>query len=60
MITAELARTLLEALEQADLYLNSYDTSAPSRIKAQTREIVAMALDVAARNPDARRTGWLP
>jgi hypothetical protein len=35
---------LIEALQQADLYLNSYDTSKPSRIKAETRAIVAEAL----------------
>lgn len=35
---------LVEALEAADLYLNSYDTSKPSRIKAETRAIVAEAL----------------
>ena len=35
---------LIEALEQADLYLNNYDTSKPSRIKAETRAIVAEAL----------------
>lgn len=38
--------TLAEAVAAADLYLNSYDTSAPSRIKAETRAVVeeAMAL----------------
>lgn len=38
--------TLAQAVAAADLYLNSYDTSAPSRIKAETRLYVeeAMAL----------------
>lgn len=35
---------LVEALEAADRYLNNYDTSKPSRIKAETRAIVAEAL----------------
>jgi hypothetical protein len=37
---------LAHAVEAADLYLNSFDTSAPSRIKAETRLAVeeAMAL----------------
>jgi polysaccharide deacetylase 2 family uncharacterized protein YibQ len=35
---------LVEALQAADLYLNNYDTSKPSRIKAETRAIVAEAL----------------
>ena len=35
---------LVEALEAADRYLNSFDTSKPSRIKAETRAIVAEAL----------------
>jgi hypothetical protein len=35
---------LVEALQQADLYLNNFDTSKPSRIKAETRAIVAEAL----------------
>jgi len=38
--------TLAGAVAAADLYLNSYDTSAPSRIKAETRLVIeeAMAL----------------
>ncbi len=38
--------TLALAVAASDLYLNSYDTSAPSRIKAETRLAVeeAMAL----------------
>jgi len=58
-MSESLARQLLAALEQADLYLNSYDTSAPSRVKATTREIVAMALDAASRDGAARRLQWL-
>jgi len=60
MLNESLTRQLLEALEQADLYLNSYDTSKPSRIKAQTREIVAMALEAASRDNAARHLRWLP
>jgi hypothetical protein len=39
-------KTLAVAVAASDLYLNSYDTSAPSRIKAETRLAVeeAMAL----------------
>jgi len=40
-------RALLEALQQADLYLNSYDTSAPSRVKAETRAAVEEAIGAA-------------
>lgn len=38
--------TLAGAVVAADLYLNNYDTSAPSRVKAETRLVVeeAMAL----------------
>lgn len=39
-ITAQLAR----AVKAADLYLNSFDTSPPSRIKAETRLIVEEAM----------------
>lgn len=41
---SELIAKLIDALEAADLYLNNYDTSKPSRIKAETRAIVAEAL----------------
>lgn len=40
----ELIAQLVSALEAADLYLNSYDTSAPSRIKATTRADVEAAI----------------
>src|SRR5262252_6154192 len=43
----QLVRELVTALEQADLYLNSYDTSAPSRIKAETRATVEAAIGLA-------------
>src|SRR5262252_3543075 len=43
----QLVRELVTALEQADLYLNSYDTSAPSRIKAETRAAVESAIGLA-------------
>src|SRR4030095_15920490 len=36
--------TLASAVAAADLYLNSYDTSAPSRIKAETRAYVEEAM----------------
>ena len=42
--SAELIKQLVSALEAADLYLNSYDVSAPSRIKADTRLAVEDAL----------------
>jgi hypothetical protein len=41
---ATLIEKLVEALQAADKYLNFYDTSKPSRIKAETRAIVAEAL----------------
>lgn len=44
MDNEQLIAALRIALEQADLYLNSYDTSAPSRIKAETRLAVEEAL----------------
>lgn len=44
MTTEELIAALKVALEQADLYLNSYDTSAPSLIKAETRAAVEEAI----------------
>jgi len=50
---------LVLALEAADLYLNSYDTSKPSRIKAETRAAVAEALEKAARSGAARRATWV-
>jgi hypothetical protein len=42
----DMVKVLAAAVEAADLYLNSFDTSAPSRIKAETRLAVeeAMAL----------------
>lgn len=40
----ELFAQLVSALEAADLYLNSYDTSAPSRIKTETRLAVEEAI----------------
>lgn len=42
----EMIKVLAVAVAASDLYLNSYDTSAPSRIKAVTRLAVeeAMAL----------------
>ena len=43
----QLIRELYAALESADLYLNSYDTSAPSRIKATTRANVEAAIGLA-------------
>lgn len=43
----ELIKQLVSALEAADLYLNSYDVSAPSRIKADTRLAVEDALGAA-------------
>ena len=43
----QLVRELVTALKQADLYLNSYDTSAPSRIKAETRATVESAIGLA-------------
>jgi len=43
----QLIAELFAALEQADLYLNSYDTSAPSRIKAETRAAVETAIGLA-------------
>lgn len=41
-----MVKVLATAVEASDLYLNNYDTSAPSRIKAETRLAVeeAMAL----------------
>lgn len=45
--TVTLVQTLVKALEQAQLYLDSYDTSAPSRIKAQTNAEVEAALHTA-------------
>ncbi len=49
----ELVAQLVAALEAADLYLNSFDTSAPSRIKAETRGAVESAIGayVAASKP---------
>lgn len=44
LTSAELIAQLTSALEAADLYLNSYDVSAPSRIKADTRLAVEDAL----------------
>lgn len=44
---AALITRLVAALEQTDLYLNAYDTSAPSRIKATTRAEVEDALAAA-------------
>lgn len=38
---------MVVALEQADLYLNSFDVSPPSRIKAETRLVVEEALALA-------------
>jgi hypothetical protein len=35
---------MTQAEHAVDLYLNSYDTSKPSRIKAETRAAVAEAL----------------
>jgi hypothetical protein len=43
----QLLRDLVAALNAADLYLNSYDTSAPSRIKAETRAAVEAAIGLA-------------
>lgn len=43
----QLIRDLYNALAQADLYLNSYDTSAPSRVKAETRAAVEAAIGLA-------------
>lgn len=47
LTSAELIAQLTSALEAADLYLNSYDVSAPSRIKADTRLAVEEALGAA-------------
>jgi hypothetical protein len=43
-VSPALLAQLVAALEQADLYLNSYDTSRPSRIKAETRGSVEEAI----------------
>lgn len=40
----QMVKTLALAVEAADLYLNSFDTSAPSRIKATTRAVVEEAM----------------
>lgn len=40
----DLEKILLNALKQADIYLNSYDTSAPSRVKADCRAAVEDAI----------------
>jgi hypothetical protein len=41
---AKIVAQLAAALGQADLYLNSYDMSPPSRVKAHTRLVVEEAL----------------
>ena len=46
-MSEQLLRELYNALNAADLYLNSYDTSAPSRIKAETRATVEAAIGLA-------------
>ena len=43
--------TLIAAVEAADLYLNNYDTSAPSRIKAETRLAVEEAMGLLRARP---------
>jgi len=43
----DLEKILLNALKQADIYLNNYDTSAPSRIKAECRAAVEAAIGTA-------------
>lgn len=52
MTDSQLIASLTAALAQADLYLNSYDTSAPSRIKAETRAAVEEALGFAKNRCD--------
>jgi glycine cleavage system regulatory protein len=44
-------QTLAAAVAAADLYLNSYDTSAPSRIKAETRALVEEAMGLLRPRP---------
>ena len=67
MDNAQLIKTLASALELADLYLNSYDVSAPSRIKAETRAAVEEAIGLIktaeaaqAPSPACDRCGALP
>jgi hypothetical protein len=45
-MTTEQIGALVDAIKAADLYLNSYDTSKPSRIKAETRAAVEEAMAV--------------
>lgn len=46
----DLVAILLAALVQAQSYLDSYDTSRPSRVQAETRRIVAEALGAASQS----------
>jgi hypothetical protein len=41
-----IVRVQAAAVKASDLYLNSYDTSAPSAIQRETRHLVEQAMDV--------------
>jgi hypothetical protein len=58
MTDQELIAKLTAAVEAADLYLNSYDTSAPSRIKAETRLAIEEAIGAISAREDAAPDDW--